>query len=104
MKIIENDKQDRLVVQKDEYDSNCLEGGLLWELINSIELDFVIAGDEGCASNWDMYYPLYSHYSGKLFLVLGKDCADYQNGKPVELLGKEPDNDDLEWLRENGVI
>lgn len=104
MKIIENDKQTRLVVQKDEYDSECLEGGLLWDLINSIELDFSIAGDEGCAGNFDMYYPLYNYYSGELFLVLGKDCADYLDGKPVELVGREPDKDDIEWLKEGGVI
>ena len=29
---------------------------LIFDLVNSAELDFVIAGDEGCADNFHMYY------------------------------------------------
>lgn len=73
---------------------------LLHDLINSHKLDFTIAGDEGCASNYDMYYPLYNYYTGLLYLVLGKDCEDYKQGKTVKIVGRELDDDEKLELAE----
>ena len=78
--------------------------GLIYDLINSHELDFTIAGDEGCAGNYDMYYPLYNHYTGLLYLPTGEDCMNYDSHKTVKLVGRVPDEYDLESLREEGII
>ena len=77
---------------------------LLDDLCNSIELDFTIAGDEGCASNYDMYYPLYNHYTGLLYLVTGNQCNLYTAGRTVKLVGRELDADELEELKKEGVL
>lgn len=60
---------------------------LVFELCNSHELDFVIAGDEGCVSNYDMYYPLYNHKTDMLYYPTGNDCQAYAEGKSVKLVG-----------------
>ena len=81
-----------------------LSEGLIYDLIHSHELDFQIAGDEGCASNYDMYYPLYNHYTGLLYLPTGQDCTDYLEGKTVKLVGRVLDEYELESLTEEGII
>ena len=77
---------------------------LLDDLCNSHELDFQIAGDEGCASNYDMYYPLYNNYTGLLYLVLGKDCQDYKQGKTVKLMGRLLTDDEEQELKDEGIL
>lgn len=71
---------------------------LVIDLCNSIELDFTLAGDEGCFSNWDMYYPLYNAYTDMLYLVTGKDCYKYKQGKTVKLYGRVMDDEEREAL------
>ena len=71
---------------------------LIIDLCNSAELDFVLAGDEGCAGNWDMYYPLYNAYTDMLYLPTGSDCIAYQEGKTVKLYGRPLDQDEREAL------
>lgn len=77
---------------------------LLDDLVNSHELDFTIAGDEGCASNYDMYYPLYNHYTGLLYLILGSELTAYEQGEWVLVEGRELDDNDREELEREGVI
>lgn len=85
-----------------KYDENSHD--LLDDLVNSIELDFTIAGDEGCASNYDMYYPLYNSYTGLLYLPTGQDCQDYADGLTVKLVGRELDEDELQELKDEGIL
>ena len=80
------------------------DANLISDLCNSHELDFQIAGDEGCASNYDMYYPLYNHYTGLLYLVLGKDCQDYEQGKTVKLMGRLLTEDEEQELKDEGIL
>lgn len=80
------------------------DSDLISDLCNAHELDFKIAGDEGCAGNYDMYYPLYNHYTDLLYLPTGKDCSDYLAGKTVKLVGRTLDNDEREALEGEGVI
>ena len=75
---------------------------LIEQLCNSIELDFMIAGDEGCFGNFDMYYPLYNAYIDRLYLITGSDCTLYQAGKTVKLYGRPLDQDEREAL--NNII
>lgn len=77
---------------------------LLFDLVNSHELDFQIAGDEGCAGNYAMYYPLYNAYTGLLYLPTDYDCNDYVTGKWVHLLGRPLDSIEIESLLEDKEI
>lgn len=77
---------------------------LLYDLVNSIELDFTIVGDEGCASNYEMYYPLYNFHTGMLYLVLGQDCENYKQGKTVKIVGRELDEDVIEMLKAENIL
>lgn len=85
-----------------KFDENSHD--LLDDLCNDHTLDFQIAGDEGCASNYDMYYPLYNHYTGLLYLVLGKDCQDYADGLTVKLIGRKLEDYEREELESEGII
>lgn len=78
--------------------------GLIYDLVNSHELDFIIAGYEGCTSNYDMYYPLYNLNTCLIYLPTGQDCMNYNSHKTVKLVGRVPDEHDLELLREEGII
>ena len=73
---------------------------LIIDLCNSSELDFVLAGDEGCFGNFDMYYPLYNAYTDLLYLPTGSDCIAYQEGRSVKLYGRKLDNDEREELND----
>lgn len=77
---------------------------LVFDLVNSAELDFELAGDEGCADNYDMYYPLYNAYTGLLYLILGADCARYASGEWVHIYGRKLDKSDIESLIEEGIL
>lgn len=71
---------------------------LIGDLVNSGELDFDIAGDSGCASNYAMYHPLYNVYTGLLYLPTDYDCNDYATGKWVHLYGRPLDENDIESM------
>lgn len=77
---------------------------LVFDLANSAELDFTIAGDEGCADNFHMYYPLYNYYTGLLYLPTDYECADYIAGRTVWLPGRKMNADDLRALLDCGVL
>lgn len=77
---------------------------LIFDLVNSAELDFVIAGDEGCADNFHMYYPLFNHYTGLLYLPTDYECADYIAGETVHIIGRKPDRYELESLISRGIL
>lgn len=77
---------------------------LLFDLVNSCNLDFQIAGEEGCVGNYAMYYPLYNAYTGLLYLPTSYDCNDYIVGKWVHLFGRPLSSTDIESLLEDDVI
>lgn len=98
------------VKREQEHDTPLNDAGyrnslnLIFDLVNSAELDFVIAGDEGCADNFHMYYPLFNHYTGLLYLPTDYECRDYIDGRTVWLRGRKPDASDLEALLSKGVL
>ena len=73
---------------------------LIEQLCNSSELDFMLAGDEGCFGNFDMYYPLYNAYTDMLYLPTGSDCHKYRQGKAVKLYGIVMDDDERKELND----
>lgn len=98
------------VKREPDYDSPIDDEGfgrglnLVFDLVNSAELDFELAGEEGCAGNFDMYYPLYNAYTGLLYLILGADCARYASGEWVHIYGRKLDKSDIESLIEEGIL
>lgn len=87
MKVIKTCKNGSFLVQKDELDVGPLRGGgLLFELCNSIELDFELHGDPGCVG-MSMYYPVYNAKTQMLYLVSGEDAQNYEQGKAIWLIG-----------------
>jgi hypothetical protein len=83
-------------VKKEDGDFDLLES-----LIYSAELDFQVAGDEGCATNYDMYYPLYNAYTDKLYLVLGSEMASFEEGKTIKLIGHVLSEDERKEIEDN---
>lgn len=81
-----------------------LSEGLIYDLINDPSLDFTIAGNEGCAGNYDMYYPLYNHYTDMLYLPTGQDCMNYNSHKTVKLVGRPLTEDERKDLEDEGII
>lgn len=86
-------------VQQEELDkSNLIDRNgieLIWDLINDISLDFDLAGDEGCASNYEMYYPLYNAHTGLMYLVLDRDLEAYRRGEEITLSGYVPSDEEM---------
>lgn len=72
---------------------------LPFDLLNST-LDFVIASDDYCVSNYEMAFDLYDCYTGRLYRVTFTDCEDYMNGKVVTLHGHVPDEDEQQAMIE----
>ena len=78
---------------------SCLETenfavALLWEG----SLDFVIAGDDGCISNFDMYTPLYNCNNGILYLIPYSTADEWKEGKEVTIYGRVPDEDEMKKI------
>ena len=80
-------------------DFSCLETenlaiALLWEG----SLDFVIAGEDGCLGNFDMYTPLYNYNNGMLYLVPYSTADEWKEGKEVTIYGRIPDEDEMKEI------
>ena len=86
-------------VQQEELDKTNLADRngieLIWDLLNDISLDFDLAGDAGCASNYEMYYPLYNAYTGLMYLVLDRELDAYHRGEEVTLYGYVPSDEEM---------
>ena len=73
---------------------NCLETknmliSLLWET----SLDFVLAGEDGCISNYDMYTPIYNYKNNKLYLVPHSVANNWSKFDIVTIYPTEMDED-----------
>lgn len=80
------------------------ENNLLEDLINSIELDFELAGEEGNAGNYDVYYPLYNHNTGLMYLVYGAELDKYKEGQTIKLIGRELEPYEVTELMAQGIL
>lgn len=70
---------------------------LLFDLMNS-NLDFVLASEAYCVSNFEMAFDVYDCYTGRLFRITYTDCDRYMNGEVVELVGHIPDEDEQDAM------
>ena len=77
-------------------DTQNLMIALLWEL----SLDFAIAGEDGCMGNYDMYTPLYSYKTDKLYLILHSEAEKWKEGEIVRIYGREVDEEEREEIEE----
>lgn len=98
------------VRREPKYDSEIDNEGfgrtknLLFDLLNSAELDFVLAGEEGCAGNYDVFYPLYNYNTGLIYSIYGEDCRRYADGEHVHIYGRKPDESEIEKLIEDEIL
>lgn len=86
-------------IQRDLNADAILETSLFFDLINST-LDFVIASEDYCIGNSMMGFDLYDLYTGRVFPVTFKDCADYMRGNVITLHGHLPSEDEMEAMIE----
>ena len=77
-------------------DTQNLMIALLWEL----SLDFAIAGEDGCMGNYDMYTPLYSYKTDKLYLILHSEAEKWKEGEIVRIYGREIDEEERKEIEE----
>lgn len=70
---------------------------LLFDLINS-SLDFVLASEAYCVSNYEMAFDVYDCYTGRLFRITYADCDRYMTGETVELFGHIPDAEEQDYM------
>lgn len=87
------------VKHEPKYDNS---DNLIEQLCNSSELDFMLAGEVGCLGNYSIYYPLYNAHTDLIYVVTGRDCYKYKQGKTVKLYGRVMDTEELEAL--NNII
>lgn len=67
---------------------------LLWES----SFDFQIAGEDGCAGNFDMYSQLYNTKNGLLYLILYSDSEKFARGEEVTIYGREVTDEEHEEI------
>lgn len=74
------------------------DGGLAVALLDESSLDFMIAGEDGCISNFDMYSILYNSWMDLVFLIPYSTSEEFMLGAEVNICGREPEEDDREYL------
>lgn len=77
-------------------DTQNLMIALLWE--NSF--DFALAGEDGCISNYDMYTPLYSYKTDKLYLIPHSEAEKWKRGEIIQIFGREMDEEERKYVEE----
>lgn len=69
---------------------------LFWESF----LDFSLAGEDGCLSNYDMYTPLYSFKTDKLYLIPYSESEKWKEGEIIRIYGREIDDEERREIEE----
>lgn len=69
---------------------------LFWESF----LDFSLAGEDGCLSNYDMYTPLYSFKTDKLYLIPYSESEKWKEGEIIRIYGREIDDEERKEIEE----
>lgn len=84
-------------VKRDMSQKPIAETCLAFDLLNS-DLDFVIASEDYCVSNYEMAYDLYDLYTGRVFRITFTEDDDYMAGKEITLQGHLPDENEMEAM------
>lgn len=70
---------------------------LIWES----DLDFTLAGEDGCISNFDMYTPIYSYKTNLIYFILYSIAEDWKRGEIIEISnGREPTKEELKYIED----
>lgn len=77
-------------------DTQNLMIALLWES----SFDFALAGEDGCMGNYDMYTPLYSYKTDKLYLVPHSEAEKWKRGEVIQIFGREMDEEERKYVEE----
>lgn len=77
-------------------ETRSLATSLVWESF----LDFSIAGEDGCLSNFDMYSPLYSFKTDKLYLIPYSEADKWEEGEIIRIYGREIDEEERREIEE----
>ena len=94
--------EDGFICKVSQEALDCLETqnlavALIWES----SLDFTLAGEDGCISNYDMYTPIYSYKTDKLYLIPYSIAEDWKRGEIIEICnGREPTKEELEYIKD----
>lgn len=78
----------------ESIDTQNLMIALCWEN----DLDFSPAGEDGCMNNYDMYTPLYSYKTDKLYLVPHSQAEKWKRGEVIQIFGKEMDDEERKYV------
>lgn len=76
-------------------ETQSLAVSLLWEN----DLDFVLAGEDGCVSNYDMYTPIYTPKTDKIYFVLYSVAERWKEGDMVTIYGRTPTEEEREYIK-----
>lgn len=69
---------------------------LIWEK----NLNFELAGEDGCISNYDMYTPLYNWAQDKLFLIPYSEAEKWKRGEIVRIYGRKITDEERKEIME----
>ena len=79
--------------------SNLETQNLMVSLIWENGLDFTLAGEDGCISNFDMYTPLYSYYTNLVYIIPHSVAENWKKGDIIEICnGREPTQEELDFI------
>ena len=67
-------------------------------------LDCVFYGETFCLNNWETGHMIYNYYSDLCYIFPWRYLEDLKEGKTVRLYARKPDQDDIEYLKEEGLI
>ena len=78
--------------------------GLAYDIAYSMELDFAPFGEMYSLGNSALAWNYYNAQTGLVYVVSSLDEYIYDIGKPLKLVGRKPDEDDIEAMEQEGII
>lgn len=94
--------KDGFICKASEQALNCLETqNLAVSLIWESDLDFVLAGEDGCISNYDMYTPIYSYKTDLIYFIPYSVAENWKKGEIIEITnGREVTEEERQYIEE----
>ena len=90
------------ICKPSEQALNCLETqNLAVSLIWESDLDFILAGEDGCISNYDMYTPIYSYKTDLIYFIPYSVAENWKEGEIIEIVnGREVTEEERQYIEE----
>ena len=67
---------------------------LLWEN----DFDFVLAGEDGCLSNYDMYTPIFNSKNGYIYLIPHSVAEKWKEGEIITVYGEKATEEQIKEI------